>query len=118
MRSQRCSGGGTITNPDWTVSPWSCHSPAFAVTPLHRVRTSEIVVAMTVAGSDFARVAVLDGGPMDGTERTIEDDADELCVVMTDGQQHRYLPTDDVQPTPDGRTALIFRWNGRYFGPK
>jgi hypothetical protein len=118
MRSQRCSGGGTITNPDWTVSPQSCHSTAFAVTPLHRVRTSEIVVAMTVAGSDFARVAVLDGGPMDGTEHTIEDVADELCVVMTDGQQHRYLRTDDVQPTPDGRTALIFRWNGRYFGPK
>ena len=43
---------------------------------------------------------------------------DEFRVVMTDGQQHRYLRTDDVQPTPDGGTALIFRWNGRYFGPK
>ena len=73
---------------------------------------------MTVAGSALAKIAVLDGGPMDGTEHPVEDDVDELCVVMTDGQQHRYLRTDDVQQTPDGRTALIFRWNGRYFGPK
>ena len=42
------------------------------------------MVAMTVAGSDLGKIAVLDGGPMDGTEHPIEDDADELCVVMTD----------------------------------
>ena len=95
-----------------------CRNPGVWWHPLYCLRTSEIVVAMTVAGSDLSKIAVLDGGPMDGTEHPIEDDADELCVVMTDGQQHRYLRTDDVQPTPDGRIALIFRWSGRYFGPK
>jgi hypothetical protein len=71
-----------------------------------------------VPGSDPAKVAVLEGGPMDGTELPIEDNTYELCVVMTDGQQHRYIRTADLQPTPTGRTALIFRWTGRYFGPK
>ncbi len=80
---------------------------------------SEIVVSMTVDHrSDVERVAVLSGGPMDGTEHPIEEGTDELCVVMTDGQQHRYLRTDDVQTIPSGRMALIFRWTGRYFGPR
>ena len=39
---------------------------------------------------EAADVVVLNGGPMDGREHSIEDDTAELCVVMTDGQQHRY----------------------------
>lgn len=67
---------------------------------------------------DLVEVAVLSGGPMDGREHTIEGDAGELCVVMTDGQQHRYVRTDDLQLLPDGRSALVFQWTGRYLGPK
>ena len=57
-------------------------------------------------------------GPMDGQEQPIERDTDELCVVMTDGQQHRYLRTNEVQRLPDGRSAVVFDWAGRYYGPK
>lgn len=70
------------------------------------------------AGNDLAGVAVLIGGPMDGREHPIEGDTDELCVVMTDGQQHRYLRTDVVQALPGGRSALVFDWTGRYYGPR
>jgi hypothetical protein len=69
-------------------------------------------------GSDLAGVAVLSGGPMDGREHPIEGDTDELCVVMTDGQQHRYVRTVDVKPLPDGRSAVVFKWAGRYYGPE
>jgi hypothetical protein len=55
---------------------------------------------------------------MDGQEQPIERDTDELCVVMTDGQQHRYLRTNEVQRLPDGRSAVVFDWAGRYYGPK
>jgi hypothetical protein len=34
---------------------------------------------------------------MDGQEHADEGETDELCVVMTDGQQHRYLRTSEVQ---------------------
>jgi len=68
--------------------------------------------------SDLAGVAVLSGGPMDGREHPIEGNTDELCVVMTDGQQHLYVRTVDFQPLPDGRSALVFEWTGRYYGPK
>lgn len=57
-------------------------------------------------------------GPMDGQEQPIETDTDELCVAMTDGQQHRYLRTNEVQRLPDGRSAVVFDWAGRYYGPK
>lgn len=49
------------------------HRLGVRITPLHCVRTSEIVDTMTVASSDSAKIAVLDGGPMDGTEHPIED---------------------------------------------
>jgi hypothetical protein len=68
--------------------------------------------------SDLVQVAVLSGGPMDGREHPIQGETGELCVVMTDGQQHRYLRTDDFQVLPNGRSALVFEWTGRYFGPK
>lgn len=54
---------------------------------------------------------------MDGKEQAIEDNAAELCVVMTDGQQHRYARTDRSQHLLDGRTAQVFDWHGRYYGP-
>ena len=60
---------------------------------------------------------MLHGGPMDGREHPIEADTAELCVVMTDGQQHRYVRTVDGQNLPDGRMALVFDWAGRYHGP-
>ena len=55
---------------------------------------------------------------MDGREHSIEVDAVELCVVMSDGQQHRYRRTNITQPRPDGRPAPVFDWVGRYYGPK
>jgi hypothetical protein len=69
-------------------------------------------------GASAAETAVLNGGPMDGREHLVEDDRDELAVVMTDGQQHRYLRTKKVQTLPDGRLAAVFNWVGRYYGPK
>jgi hypothetical protein len=69
-------------------------------------------------GGALAGRAVFNRGPMDGQEHPIEDDTAELCVVMTDGQQHRYRRTEDVQPLPDGRMAVVFDWAGRYYDPK
>jgi hypothetical protein len=67
--------------------------------------------------SDRVGTAVLNLGPMDGQEHPIENETDELCIVMTDGQQHRYVRTHEVQPSPDGRLRVIFNWKGRYYGP-
>lgn len=69
-------------------------------------------------GADVAGSAVFSRGPMDGKEHQVEDAAAELCVVMTDGQQHRYRRTKEVRPLPDGRLAVVFDWVGRYYGPK
>jgi hypothetical protein len=63
-------------------------------------------------------VAVLSGGPMDGREQSIEDDTAELSVVMSDGQQHRYRRTNEVEPLSGGRSGVVFAWAGRYYGPK
>jgi hypothetical protein len=68
--------------------------------------------------SDLQEEAVLDGGPMDGTRLAIDARADRLCVVMSDNQQHLYLRVDEFQGLEGGHSAIIFRWNGRYFGPK
>ena len=65
-----------------------------------------------------AGAAVFNLGPMDGQEQLIEVDTNELRVVMTDGQQHRYIRTDEVQRSPDGRLKVVFDWKGRYYGPK
>jgi len=66
----------------------------------------------------LAGTAVFNRGPMDGQQHAIEADTAELCVVMTDGQQHRYRRTEEVQPLPDGRMAVIFDWAGGSYGPK
>jgi hypothetical protein len=69
-------------------------------------------------GDGTAGSAVFNLGPMDGQEQPIEGDTDELCVVMTDGQQHRYVRTDEVQRSPNGQLRVVFDWKGRYYGPK
>jgi hypothetical protein len=70
------------------------------------------------AGSPSFNVAILDGGPMDGREHPVESETRDLRVIMTDGQQHLYERTNQQQGLPDGRTALVYEWRGRYFGPK
>jgi len=55
---------------------------------------------------------------MDGREHSVEEDAVDLCVVMTDGQQHRYRRTNAIQSRSDGRLVLVFNWVGRYYGPQ
>jgi hypothetical protein len=72
----------------------------------------------SLLGSDPLGAAVLDGGPMDGREHPVESDTEDLRVIMTDGQQHLYGRTNKEQNLSDGRTALIYEWKGRYFGPK
>ena len=67
---------------------------------------------------DLAELAILNGGPMDGRQHPIADGTDELCVVMTDGQQHRYERTGKALVLPDERSALVFDWTGRHYGPK
>jgi hypothetical protein len=69
-------------------------------------------------GGDRVARAVFRLGPMDGQDHPIESDPDELDVVMSDGQQHRYLRTGEVQRMPNGRFGMVFNWAGRYFGPK
>jgi len=68
--------------------------------------------------SDLQEEAILDGGPMDGSRKAIDADTDQLFIVMSDGQQHRYVRTEEFQALEDGHLALVFRWNGRYYGPK
>lgn len=68
--------------------------------------------------SDATGTAVFKLGPMDGQEHPIDRETDELCVVMTDGQQHRYVRTDEVQRSLDDRLRVVFDWKGRYYGPK
>jgi hypothetical protein len=63
-------------------------------------------------------VCVLNGGPMDGRLHPVDGEIDELCVVMTDGQQHRYQRTEGRQVLTNGRPAPIFAWTGRLFGPR
>ena len=65
-----------------------------------------------------APIALFNRGPMDGQEHPTEGDTSEVCVVMSDGQQHRYRRTEELQPLPDGRVAVVFDWAGRYYGPK
>jgi hypothetical protein len=65
-----------------------------------------------------AAIAVFTRGPMDGQEHPTEGDTAEVRVVMSDGQQHRYRRTEELQPLPDGRVAVVFDWAGRYYGPK
>ncbi len=88
------------------------------------VSTDQAVCLMSeVPAADMEPdIAVLDGGPVDGREATVNLDAVELTVVMSDGQQHRYRyqRTARTQHLPDGRIriARVFSWVGRYYGPR
>ena len=53
-------------------------------------------------GSALVGSAVFEPWSDGRTEHPIESDTDELCVVMTDGQQHRYVRTERVQPRMAG----------------
>ena len=68
--------------------------------------------------SGLPGIAVLSRGPIDGQEHPTESNTAELRVVMSDGQQHRYRRTEETQPLPGGRMAVVFDWAGRYYGPK
>ena len=69
-------------------------------------------------GNDLSDVAVLDGGPMDGKEHPADWGTEQLSVIMTDGQQHRYVRTERVQVLADGRSASVFEYRGQFYGPK
>jgi hypothetical protein len=66
--------------------------------------------------NDPADVAVFDGGPMDGKEHSAKSDIGQLCVTMSDGQQHRYIRTERIQTLADGRLASVFEYRGRFYG--
>jgi hypothetical protein len=57
--------------------------------------------------------AVLDGGPLDGREHSVEPNTAELIVVMEDGARHLYVACDRVQARPDGRVVPVFEYRGR-----
>lgn len=74
---------------------------------------------MAVSASGEVRgEAVLEGGPMDGNRQPVDAETNQLSVVMSDGQQHRYLRTEEFRTDEHGRTRAVFTWDGRYFGPK
>ncbi len=55
---------------------------------------------------------------MDGKEHPADWDTEQLCVIMTDGQQQRYVRTERTQVLPDGRSAVVFEYRGRHYGAK
>lgn len=88
-------------------------------TSLRQALSSEILSPVSQsADSNMPATGVFNLGPMDGQEQPVERGVDELLVAMTDGQRHRYLRSNQVQRLPDGRSAVVFDWAGRYYGPK
>jgi hypothetical protein len=63
---------------------------------------------------DSGSPAVLDGGPMDGTEHPVEPLTDEHWITMADNSRHQYLRTSESRVLPDGRTGIAFLWQGRF----
>jgi hypothetical protein len=55
---------------------------------------------------------------MDGKEHPADWGTEQLSVIMTDGQQHRYVRTERVQVLADGRSASVFEYRGQFYGPK
>ena len=76
-----------------------------------------VPVRTTSATGDRPIVVVLDGGPLDGSQFP-EIEGDEMNIVMSDGQQHRYVRAGKSQRLRDGTLAQVFAWAGRYYGPK
>ncbi len=66
---------------------------------------------------DGPKSIVFDGGPLDGTSWS-ELEGDDVSVKMSDGHKHRYLRTSRVRVLPDGSSAHVFEWTGRYYGPE
>lgn len=60
-------------------------------------------------------IVTFDGGPLDG-KLWAELDGDEANVLMSDGQKHRYVRTNEIRDLEDGSIARVFKWAGRYFG--
>jgi hypothetical protein len=79
---------------------------------LRRSPASGILVHVS---QPLAETGVFNLGPMDGRAQPIESGTDELRVAMTDGQRHRYVRSNKVQRLPDGRSAVVFDWAGRYY---
>jgi hypothetical protein len=71
-----------------------------------------------VLDGSTVETAMFNLGPMDGQTQLVERETDELSVVMTDGQQHRYVRTNEIRRMPDGESAVAFDWAGRYYGQK
>ena len=61
--------------------------------------------------------ALFGGGPVDGRVDPVEPETLELTVVMSDGQRHRYVRSDDVVEIDSGRRCAVFRYAGRVYGP-
>ena len=80
-------------------------------------RCDDSRVAVSASG-EVRGEAVLVGGPMDGNRQQVDAETIQLSVVMSDGQQHRYLRTEEVRTDEDGRNRTVFTWQGRYYGPK
>ena len=70
------------------------------------------------ASGEVQGEAVLVGGPMDGNRQPVDAETNQLSVVMSDGQQHRYLRTEEFQTDGDGQNRAVFTLGGRYYGPK
>jgi hypothetical protein len=49
--------------------------------------------------------------------QSTEIEGDELDIVMSDGQQHRYIRAGSTQRLSYGILAQVFAWAGRYYGP-
>jgi len=98
---------------------WSFHLLGIRRQPVATGRSfcDSVPVSVNVGGNGVER-AVFRLGPMDGREHPIESDTGELSVAMTDGQQHLYVRTDEVQHLPNGQLGVVFVWTGRYYGPK
>lgn len=56
---------------------------------------------------------VLQGGPLDGSQRVVDVDATELEVAMVDDTRHRYRRTDITQ-NRNGKVLQVFVWTGRH----
>jgi hypothetical protein len=77
-----------------------------------------------IHGWHLVRVAKSRGRPSwrvgrwDGNRQPVDAETNQLSVVMSDGQQHRYLRTGEFWIDEDDRNRAVFTWEGRYFGPK
>jgi hypothetical protein len=79
------------------------------------IARSGIICKVAAPDGDVARIAILDGGPLDGREHRVPAGTAELMIRMTDGAQHLYVVSDRTQELPDGRVVPVFEYGGRHF---